>query len=187
MENTKKKGISNFIKSALSIFFVGIAVLILINVIVAKFNNEIPRIFGYSAHLVVTDSMAPEINVGDLIIAKKVDQSTIEVGDDIVFITTDPKLHGITIIHRVVRINDDGSFVTQGIKFGAPVDTYPVKKVEGILVVKSGFLGAVFSFIFRIETIVYVIIISVLIYISYKLIRRIIRISKQTRTESEDK
>ncbi len=60
---------------------------------------------------VVSESMSPNINRGDLVIVKHVDPTDIKIGDVIVFDTLSEPL---PVIHRVYKINDDGTFQTLG-------------------------------------------------------------------------
>lgn len=68
-------------------------------------SEEVPSIGGYLPQIVLTDSMYPEIQSGDLIICHTEEPENIEVGDVISFF--DPAGNGITIVtHRVVEIEE---------------------------------------------------------------------------------
>jgi signal peptidase I len=144
-QKTKKKIFSA--KNIISAIILLICVAILTNVIIARVKNETPKFFGYSFHIVVTDSMTPDINVGDFVVAKYKDPKDIKVGDYIVFTTENPQLNGIQIIHKVVAIDSESdgtlAFTTQGVKAGAPVDSYKAHNVIGVYSWKSAFLGKV--------------------------------------------
>jgi len=60
---------------------------------------------------VVSESMSPSINKGDLVVVKQVEPQDIKVGDIIVFDTLSQPL---PVIHRVRAINNDGTFQTLG-------------------------------------------------------------------------
>jgi signal peptidase len=89
-----------------------------ITLIVKSFINadEVPSVGGYLPLIVLTDSMEPNIQSGDLIICRKTDPASVEVGDVISFF--DPAGNGTGVVsHRVTSIiNEDGviSFRTQG-------------------------------------------------------------------------
>ncbi len=72
-----------------------------------------PGIFGVTSMIVMSGSMsgdAPDhIEVGDMIIARKVDPSTLQIGDVITFMEDKT-----TITHRIISVNEDGSFITKG-------------------------------------------------------------------------
>ncbi len=85
------------------------------------YNNEMPTVFGYSMASVGSGSMEPTINTGDLIITKK--SKTYEVDDIITFYDESFSRY---ITHRIIGLNEDGSFITQGDREGQGVDTNPV-------------------------------------------------------------
>jgi len=79
-------------------------------------KDEVPSIGGYMPLIVLTDSMYPTIESGDLIICHTEDPSDIEVGDVISFF--DPAGNGTSIVtHRVLEVTEqdgDIAFKTKG-------------------------------------------------------------------------
>ena len=72
----------------------------------------LPKITSYDAYYVISDSMKPAINKGDLVFTKEVSFEEIEVGDVLTF-TKDGS--GRWFSHRVVRIKEEEkSFRTKG-------------------------------------------------------------------------
>lgn len=88
-------------------------------------------IFGCSVFRVMSDSMAPEIPVGALIISRETDIQNIQKGDIICFRSRESYMNGSVVTHRVVGIetvegeialrtrgdsnaSEDALFVTQG-------------------------------------------------------------------------
>ncbi len=70
---------------------------------------------GYRALIERSDSMAPALRAGDLILTKATAPTDASVDDVITF--TDPLRHGVLITHRVVEKRANGSsvtFVTRG-------------------------------------------------------------------------
>lgn len=66
-------------------------------------------------HIVVSNSMYPQIQKGDAIIMKDVDPNKIKVGDVVIFL--DPQEKEQLIVHRVIDIEEGGSvryFTTKG-------------------------------------------------------------------------
>ena len=69
-------------------------------------KDTVPEIGGIFPLIVLTDSMYPEIQSGDLIVCHTVDAEEVEVGDVIAFY--DPEGDGSSIVtHRVVEITTD--------------------------------------------------------------------------------
>ncbi len=77
------------------------------------YPNEVPSFLGYKPFIVLSNSMLPTIQIGDLVLDKTVDTDTLAVGDIISF------REGPTtvITHRIVAINESGGtrqFTTKG-------------------------------------------------------------------------
>ena len=106
-----------------SVFLIMILVflVIIINFIDQKNNLKkgIPKPALVSAYTIVSPSMVPNINVLDVIITTRVSNpSKIKVGDVITFNSTDYRSSGVTVTHRVKKIEktSDGKylFTTKG-------------------------------------------------------------------------
>ena len=100
-----KKGMKEIFLSALKIFLISLLSIILIfNIYImiqAKSSpNKVPSIFGYKPFVVMSGSMEPKINKGDLIFVKKVDTNTLNVGDVIAFRNSD----NTVTTHRIKNI-----------------------------------------------------------------------------------
>lgn len=185
------------IKKSLLIFntiiytlLLAISLIVIISIAIAKTKGEQPHIFGFTFHIVITDSMTPEINIGDFIIAEKADKDSIQIGDNIIFISPDPALKGITIVHKVIeKTNENGQiqFTTKGIKEGAPTDTYPVKTIIGKYKAKSVFIGTIYNFISKMENILFSAFIFTFIVIIIKQVKKIILIKRDYEKDSNKK
>lgn len=106
-----------------SVFLIMILVflVIIINFIDQKNNLKkgIQKPALVSAYTIVSPSMVPNINVLDVIITTRVsDPSKIKVGDVITFNSTDYRSSGVTVTHRVKKVEktSDGKylFTTKG-------------------------------------------------------------------------
>jgi len=129
-------------KKALSILGIILCVILIplliinLTIIVKSFvyPNEVPSFLGYKPFIVLSNSMVPAIQIGDLVLDKTVDTDTLAVGDIISF------REGPTtvITHRIVAINESGGvrqFTTRGDNNNTD-DSNPVIKndVEGKLI-----------------------------------------------------
>lgn len=101
------------------IIFIFIVVLLFI-VCVQRFSNNELSIGGIRIYNVCTESMASKYAVGDIILAKDVDPSTLRIGDDIAYNGKGDQLEGKIITHEIQSIakNDDNSYtiITKGIE-----------------------------------------------------------------------
>ena len=104
--------------------------LTMFNIIGAKMQGRVPRIFGYSVINIISGSMGDTIPEGSYILVQAVDPEEIEKDDIICFYSSDPAIYGIPNTHRVVEepILTDTSieFVTMGDANSGP-DKYTAK------------------------------------------------------------
>lgn len=73
------------------------------------------RLLGYKVYTVISGSMEPVYNVGDLVYVKEVDVREIKAGDDITFVLNDSKT---VATHRVYRVDKNVKglyFTTYGV------------------------------------------------------------------------
>lgn len=110
------------------------------------YPDKIADFMGYKPFIVMSGSMETTINIGDLVIVKKVNSSNIHIGDIIAF-----KNGNIVISHRVKEIiNDSGTykFKTKGDNNNV-ADDFIVNSdaIEGIFVNKIPGLGSILLFL----------------------------------------
>lgn len=75
------------------------------------------NVFGYKPFFIMSGSMEPVIKTHQVVLAKTVGADGVKVGDIVAY-----EQHSVdtnvdvkkTIIHRIVAINDDGTFVFKG-------------------------------------------------------------------------
>lgn len=112
---SKKENI--FLKLVKWILITILSIILVINVYImiqAKSRpNSVPSVFGYKPFVVLSGSMETEIYVGDLVIVKEVDSSTLKENDIIAFRNSD----NLVTTHRIVDVVNDKSgvcFETKG-------------------------------------------------------------------------
>lgn len=151
----KVKKIVGYITTAI-IAVILIAVFVtLITVFVSIGKGETPTVLGYRLYYVVTDSMTPNIVPGDVIISKKVTETSVrelQKGDIITYIAESGEMRGMAVTHRIYEgIHYDESVgeevvTTRGDKAGAALDA-PVKltSIEAVMVRKSAAMTAIYK------------------------------------------
>ncbi|MBQ7956466.1 MAG: signal peptidase I [Clostridia bacterium] len=80
-------------------------------------GNKRVNVAGYSIMTVMTGSMEPAYQVGDIIVIKKTNENELQVKDVITFISTDEELNGQPITHRIIDITEENGqkkFGTKG-------------------------------------------------------------------------
>jgi signal peptidase len=106
-------------------------------------------------YVVVSKSMVPTLEIGDLVITQNVPFSSIHVGQVIIYqqptyAGTCPNPGGLTIVHRVVNVTSSG-LITQGDDRATnphPDEPYqwppvPAQCVKGVVVLSVPYLGLV--------------------------------------------
>ncbi len=99
--NEKLKRIWNIASTVLVIFVVICAIFLMGS-----------RLLGFRVFTVVSGSMEPKYNTGDLIYVKEVDPESVKVGDVITFVVNEDL---VVATHRVIRIDQENRrFYTKG-------------------------------------------------------------------------
>lgn len=92
-----------------SIFKIAIwilVILIVMVILVQKLSNNKLTLANYSMYTVVTKSMVPKYDVGDMLLAKKVDPNSLKIGDDIVYLGKEDTFEGKIVTHQIIDIED---------------------------------------------------------------------------------
>ncbi len=118
----KKKVMENKTVSVLIMIFniiiTLIVILLLLVVLVQKLSNNKMNFGGLSIYTVASGSMDPVYKTKDLILVKEVDPSTLEVGDDVVYLGKKESVKGKIVTHRIIEVNElngERKYVTKGI------------------------------------------------------------------------
>ena len=104
------------------------------------------ELFGYKTYIVLTGSMEPNINIGDVVVVKKTQASNVKVGDVITF-----QLDGqdSTVTHRVVeKLEDENEviFRTKGDNNNAQdPDNVKPENIQGVMLFKVSKLGKILT------------------------------------------
>jgi signal peptidase len=155
-----------------------IPILILnISLIIRSFTDpdEVPSVGGYLPLIVLTDSMYPQIQSGDLIICHTAQPEDIQVGDVIAFF--DPAGNGTSVVtHKVMELTEVGgevAWVTQGIANNA-ADFLPVpaKNLVGVYESRISGLGNVVMFMQSTTGLIVCVVLPILLLVGYDILRR---------------
>lgn len=112
--STAKKVLTIVVRVVLWIIIL-MAALFAFTTLATRDNRSVANLAGYTPMTVLTDSMSPTFNSGDLIIIKRTQPDTLQVGDIITFHTIIQNEYVLNT-HRIVEIHDNGirSYVTKG-------------------------------------------------------------------------
>ena len=186
-ENEAQEGglVEKILNYGLTILIVSLAIFIGY-VMICTAKGKAASVFGRNVLRVVTGSMEPTILTNDYIITRKTDVESLKPGDIIAFYSEDPTILEKLVIHRIVSVNEDGSFVVKG--DANPInDRYSVKpeKILGKYTGKARLFNWVNSFADARKLLLLFVIIPILLITVYELksMKKLVKMMK----EQEDK
>lgn len=169
----------------------GIMIIIIYNLLMVGISTILNKtghsLFGYKALVITTDSMKPNINSGDIVIIKKVEESKIKIGDVISF-----KQAGGIITHRITDIkqneNNQNEYITKGDNNNIE-DSTTVKyqEIEGRKVLKIPFFGKIVILLQDEVYVILLIIILLVIYLQTKQTEDKDRIRREKKEKEDEK
>lgn len=143
-------------------------------IILQKIIDSNGSIGGYRIFRVITGSMIPQYDIGEVVISKTIDPSTIKVGDDIVYRGTYGEYNGKIIMHEVIGIdkdqNNNFTFHAKGLASGSVEDPQiKPSQIYGVVKYKSAILAILYDLATNIYTAFIIIFILVLnVFIAFK-------------------
>lgn len=135
------------LKSVITVFKTIISLIIILFVSVIFFqrvsNNKF-TLGGYSIFTIISESMVPEYEIGDMVIAKKTDPKMIKREDDVVYIGKEKNFKDKIVTHRVIDIETRGDeiyFKTKGLANTTGDPEIKSDQIYGVVVYKSEVLS----------------------------------------------
>ena len=180
----KLKSIYQTFVICLTFVLFALTIYILIAGVNAAKNNEMMSIFGYTYSVVPTDSMEPEINVGDSVIGKKESFDNLEIGDDVIYHYVYEDID-IYVVHRIIRYDEGYGFKTQGINTKQEDPIYVTKDNYVSTVVWSGSLANIGEIVLKNRGTLFLVLIAILLLIAGNGVFDIIKILDERKQLSQ--
>lgn len=143
------KKIGKIIKTIFNVAITVFVLLFLLIVCLQRFSNNQITFLGYRMFSVASSSMAPDYNIGDVLIVKKTEPDQIKIGDSISYYGKVGSFAGKVITHQVIKIDKDVDknlvFHTKGISNLVEDPLVYADQIYGVVVHRS----EVLSFIYR--------------------------------------
>ncbi len=144
---SKFKKISGIIGTILLVVLIAVVIVMFD----ARLSGEAPSIFGYQIYRVSSESMEPELIVGDVILVKDVDAKEIKKGDIVTYKGEKGTFDGKLITHKVIEdpeyVNGEYVFHTAGIYDGAlPDPEWGEEQLLGKYIKKLPIVDKVYNF-----------------------------------------
>ena len=141
--------------------------------------NKTPSFFGIKTYTIISGSMEPELEIGDIVIIKETEESNLQVGDIISF-----RQGQSVVTHRIIEINqtnEGNKFITQG-------DSNNVKDseevifnmIEGKQIGKIPFIGKISLML---DGKIIILVIAFLIYIYYAHVSKVNGVKSRRRVK----
>lgn len=113
-ENSVLKLINNIVYV---ILFLIVASVLFVVILQRASNNDI-ALGGIRIFNIVSESMVPKYNIGDVLVVKSIEPQNIKVGDDIAYIGQESTFNQKIVTHQVIKIDyENGEYIfhTKGI------------------------------------------------------------------------
>lgn len=107
MKKLKENKVFKIVKTIFNIILTLFCALFVLVVCLQRFSNNKISFFNYRMFTVVSGSMEPMYNIGDVLIAKKVAPEDIKVGDTVSYLGEKGGFNDMIITHQVVDIEKD--------------------------------------------------------------------------------
>ncbi|MCI7626729.1 MAG: signal peptidase I [Blautia glucerasea] len=180
-QEKEKSSLGHKILTGIGIILCVILIPILVincTLIIKSYTNkdQVPSISGIFPMIILTDSMYPEFESGDLIICNTAKPEEIKVGDVICFY--DPEGNGTaTVTHRVQEVvtDDEGNlaWITKGDANNTEdLPTVPAKNLIGVYKTRLKGLGNVAMFMQTTQGLIICVICPIILLVAYDVIRR---------------
>lgn len=167
------------------------AVIIFIAIIIVTqrvFNNE-KAFLGFRIFNVATGSMEPEYAVGDILIAREKDPSTIKIDDNIVYLGNTGDYSGKIITHNVIEVeqNENGEYLfhTKGIANTVEDPIVHEDQLYGIVVQNNRVLAFICKILLNRYGLYFFVVIPIILYFFIDFVRIQGEKAEQEREERE--
>ena len=169
-DNRPKINAKKIIKTVLIILYqilVIMALILTMVIVLQRISANNQSIGGYKIFRVITGSMEPEYEVGEVVISKEVNPKDIKVGDDIVYLGRVGEYSGKIIMHNVVAIDTDENgdliFHAKGLQSNSVEDPQIREdQIYGVVTYTSSILTILYDLATNIYSIFAIVIILVL-------------------------
>lgn len=145
------KKVGKVIKTIFNIFITVFVLLFLLMVCLQRFSNNQITFLGYRMFSVASSSMAPDYQVGDVLIVKITEPEDIKVGDSVTYYGKVGSFANKVITHQVIKIDKDVDgnriFHTKGISNLVEDPLVYEDQIYGVVKLKSEILSFIYKLI----------------------------------------
>ena len=173
--------IITLIKTICAIFLV----LLVIVLAMQRFSNNQIAVGGVRIFNVVSPSMVPKYQIGDVVVTKYIDPEELQIGDDITYLGKVDSYAGKAVTHQLIQVEEteEGKiYHTKGIANPDEDPTIKADQIYGKVIYKTFLL----SYIAKLMNNMTAFYLVVLIPLSILVVMQIIDIAKRRAEDEED-
>ena len=186
----KKNKLWNFIKITFKTLVFIILISFILVVCLQRFSNNKISIFNYRMFTVISGSMKPKYDIGDVLIAKWVEPSEIKVGDTISYSGTKGDFSGKVITHQVIKIekNIKGEYIfhAKGLANLVEDPVVSADQIYGVVMYRSFILSTVYRIVATNIGFYLFIIIPLMYVIGSEIVTSMLRREEERRENEQD-
>lgn len=124
-------------------------VLLTLIIVLQKASDNNKALGGYRIFKVISGSMLPKYNIGEVVICKTINPKEIKKGDDIVYLGKTGEINGKIIMHEVtdVKIDSNGKvkITAKGLDNTIADPVIEENQIYGVVVIKSELLTILYA------------------------------------------
>ncbi|MDD4035906.1 MAG: signal peptidase I [Bacilli bacterium] len=180
-ENKTLNIIMTIIRTLIVILLVGFIIVVCLQ----RFSDNKISFFNYRMFTVISGSMKPKYDIGDVLISKEVAPSGIKVGDTISYLGAQGSFRGKVITHEVIGIEHDESgkylFRARGLTNLVEDPIISEEQLYGVVIYKSILLSAIYRIVGTNAGFLFFIVIPLLFIIGSEIIITLLNKEEQRR------
>lgn len=149
MEKETRKKIFGAIKLIVKVILIAFVAAFVLMVALQRFSGNEFSLFNFRMFTVVSGSMKPKYDIGDVLIAKETKASDIKVGDTISYLGEVGTFKGKVVTHQVISIEKDSEgkymFHTKGLSNLVEDPVVYEHQLYGVVVYRAALLSLVYK------------------------------------------
>ena len=132
----------------LGIAVIVIELIVIASVVISRVSGNVPSVFGYHLYVIVSPSMTPELEIGDVIISREYDGGELHVGQVVEYVGKSGSMKGKIITHRIESISgegDDRVIITKGTANNEPDPPISPSDIVAVMIYETIVIGKIYS------------------------------------------
>lgn len=180
MQALKENKVFRFLYRLMKTLIYLLLICIIFIIVIQKVSGNTITIGGIRIFNVISGSMEPDYEKGDLLIVKETDVNKLKVGNDIVYNGEQGQVAGMVVTHRIIEINETENgrvFKTKGLTNMVEDPEVKEHQILGKVVYKMFILSVINKLMYNIYVFYFILIIptGVIVFLEIKDIRERLR------------